>query len=275
MNGLKAWAMLGLAVPLWAGVALADSSTAEKAAEMLARAQSLDMKCSYLSAAQKDELSKLVARAELALANREPIEATKAAMQRGRDAGLAAACSADEKQSLTMLLNAAREAASAAAAEPQAEPAAPVPATPALSSHDVAMAEKPVAESKTADPVFDAPVLPKAPGMTNQPATAAADIKVQDPVQPLAKPAEVNVKKPKLVGQMAAAPAKGNLGSYAKLTQAYFLASRCNSKNPAQIGAMYSSIVNLHDSLMQGHSAREVAAVLNGARARASASSCS
>jgi len=226
---------------VWPVMAWAETSPAEQAAQMLARVQSVDAHCNYLNASDKDELSKLVARAELALAGRESVQATSATMQRGHTEGAAAACSDNEKEALNMILAAARDAAGKVAvdtkvssAEPQPDPAVvpavPAPVTPAL---PVQLKRKPTARPKM--PAF------------------------------VPKPREIRAPK----------TPSGNLGEYARLTQAYFKARRCGGQDPHQISQLYQNIVALHGQLMQSHTNHEVANVLQGAQARALSVHCS
>ncbi len=103
-----------LATALVSSWAMAASLPAEQATEMLARAQANASKCGYLSASQKDKLSLLAARAELQLANREPVIMTKGATLRGRTLGAASACSTEEKLATLSILQGAADAVSEA-----------------------------------------------------------------------------------------------------------------------------------------------------------------
>ena len=100
-----------LAAPLMGSAAYAEATPAERAAEMLARAGAADAKCHYLQGGDEDALARLVARAELSLANQEPVAETKATMARGRAAGSAAACTAAEKDNVHATLEAAQHSA--------------------------------------------------------------------------------------------------------------------------------------------------------------------
>ena len=107
IRSIAAAVLISLGLPV-AGLAVGIS--AQQGAELLARAQSLDAKCNFLDARGKDKLSKITARAELALANRETMAATKATMKRGHDAGQAAGCSASEKDTVEQILAVAMQA---------------------------------------------------------------------------------------------------------------------------------------------------------------------
>jgi hypothetical protein len=103
-------AVVAAAFALGSLAAAAQTRPAEQAAEMLARAQALDVKCNILNAHDRDKLSKFTARAELALANRESLDLTKAVMLRGKAAADAASCTTDERATIRQLLSAALEA---------------------------------------------------------------------------------------------------------------------------------------------------------------------
>jgi hypothetical protein len=265
-------ATLSLLLVSGATLVRAESVPAEQAAEMLARAQSVDVKCNYLAAAQKDDLSRLVARAELALANRESIDATKATMQRGHEAGASVTCAEAEKQALNSILGAAREAEGPQAKAPAVAEAGKAPVNAAVE----------VAPPK---PVVAA--VPDNPSVRQNKDMPQANI--QPPVQPLKPIKTVQVAVPKLVHAAKPKPlhiavvhkapvapkpvkARGTLENYAKLTQTYYLARRCGKGSATKL---YRSVVALHGQVMQGHSARQVASVLRSAEARASGTSCS
>ncbi|MEP6828021.1 MAG: hypothetical protein ABJA10_08090 [Aestuariivirga sp.] len=258
-RGLGAAILLMLAHAL----AYAAATPAEQAAEMLAHAQSVDMKCGYLNAADKDTLSNLVARAELALATRESIEATKATMRSGHAAGLAASCSADEKQAVHSILGMAR----------QASIAPPVAA-------DVAIAQPHVKRSRELEPSA-VPIENDAPAET--PLTVG-DISVQEPTLPLADKGKTvdaakskhqklasNMSLPKKPNKALAKP--DDLQRYAQMTEAYYMALRCNGGG-SQVSGLYASIVAVHDNLIQSHGVREVSNALHSARALAGSHSC-
>lgn len=94
--------------------ALAQDAQARQAIELLARSQALDTKCKFLGDAEHDDLSSLLARAELALAQRTTVSITKQALEQGRTAGQSAACSADEQAQISLILSSAKQAAAKA-----------------------------------------------------------------------------------------------------------------------------------------------------------------
>lgn len=240
----------GLVLASFTTWAMAQSAPAEQAAEMLARAQAVDVKCNYLSMTEKDDLARLVARAELALANRESVEATKAALQRGHEAGATVTCAADEKNALGGILQAAHEADGQ-------QPVAPPPEIKPAPIYAEAQAAipKPVREVRTAQ--------------------AKTQAMTQAPVQPLVQKPKVKSKpkpKPKPKRIVTVVGSGGALQNYARLTQAYYVARRCNRQNQ---GRLYQSVVAVHGQVMQSHSASEVATVLRSAQSRAQGLSCS
>ena len=256
-------ALITLSTSSWA-----QTTPAEQAAEMLARIQSIDMKCSYLNAADKDALSSLVARAELALANREPVAATKETMQRGHAAGLAASCSASEKHAVITVLGAARQAsapqavqstnAMAATAPPVALDAAPPPppVDASVAMPQVKISTQPKSKIATQQPV--APLLPHIKPVELRPLAA-------NPVK-IAKATAVKKVKP-------AISKSGGLQNYSKMTEAYYLALRC-SGDSRHATDLYATIVAAHSNLMQTHAAKEVSAALRRAKAEAGGQNC-
>ncbi|MEO9167082.1 MAG: hypothetical protein ABI230_01630 [Aestuariivirga sp.] len=100
------------AVGIFTGSALAVSTPAEQAVALLARSQVVNATCNYLNAVNKTRLAQLVQQAEVALTARENAKAAEAAMRRGNDDGLAAACSAAERAKLNSTFAAASQAAS-------------------------------------------------------------------------------------------------------------------------------------------------------------------
>jgi hypothetical protein len=101
--------------------AFADDGQAQKAIELLARSQTVDAKCKFLNVAEHDDLSSLVARAELALAQRTTVDITKQALARGRNAGQNSQCSETEKAELQLILSSAKQAAAMAPVAPVQE----------------------------------------------------------------------------------------------------------------------------------------------------------
>jgi hypothetical protein len=235
-------------------MAMAATPPAEMASEMLARAQSVDVKCNYLKAVDRDMLSSLVARAEIALANRESVEATKATMLRGHDEGKAAICNSSENEQVMNILNAAKQASANIEQKPAAAVAAAPPPEPL--------------------PVLAA-VAASEPKIVNEPMVA---IKTQEPVLPVvmkAKPMLKIIKQEKLKTKPAFAKSDITLGKYQAMTAQYYLASRCGSMPATQLGNFYQSIVSSHAQVMATHSSSEVALALRQARSSASAHSCS
>ncbi len=115
----------------WAAVtspAMSETVAAETAAHPLAKAHAVDSKCHYLNAVGHEELSALVARAEVALASQTDVATTKSTMAACRSVGQAAICSADREAEVNDVLSAARaasqmaETAPSTAASPDAAP---------------------------------------------------------------------------------------------------------------------------------------------------------
>jgi hypothetical protein len=289
MRNLSRKALAAAAVLIFSWPALADVETAQQAAQMMARAQALDLKCNFLSFHERDKLSKFTARAELALANRESAEATKAAMKRGREAAQAATCSLNEKVNVQQILAAALQAAGE---EKQAAKLAvkPAPAgADAQSAKDIVAKAWPTLDedSKQADvsavaeepPQVPqaAPTVPMAPVPSPTAQTVSAEVSAVADSAPAVAPSgapEAKLKAGKIL--VASKPAALNnpdsgLATYEKVTEAYYRARRCGGNQ----GAAYQAVVAEHARVMHNHSASEVSAALHRAEARAGTSSCS
>ena len=248
IRSIAAAMIISLGLPM---AALAGGNSAEQGAELLARAQSLDAKCNFLDARGKDKLSKFTARAELALVNRETMEATVATMKRGHDAGRAADCSAAEKDALQQILAVAMQATG------EDKKTARLAASPAPQPVD-AQPKKTQASQAVVSPLAD-------------------DARKVDSSAPMAPPA-ANFPKVKEPMQIAAAkpvttkPTSPGLGTYERLTQAYYLVRRCGG---GDLGRTYQAVVAEHGRVMASHTAAEVSAVLHRAEARAASATCS
>ena len=90
--------------------ASAATFAAEQATEMLARAQAVQQKCKFLTASQNEELSRFVARAEIAMVSKSSTKSTKAIIANGRAQGQKAACSDIERTDILDILIAAQQA---------------------------------------------------------------------------------------------------------------------------------------------------------------------
>ncbi len=132
-----------LALASFSSHAMAANVGAEAAAQLLAKASVADNKCHFLQSADHEELSSLVARAEIALASQSDVAHTKSTMAAGRAEGMSSSCSPDMKAEVESILSAARSASlRAASATDSATPAEPA----------AAMATPPVAKLSAGQP---------------------------------------------------------------------------------------------------------------------------
>ncbi len=99
---------------------LAASTAAEEAVRLLTAAQATDRKCNYLNNAERQELSRYAARAEIAAASQASPRTARSAANSGSAAGRAASCTPDAEADIRETLTAAREAVAAANAEADA-----------------------------------------------------------------------------------------------------------------------------------------------------------
>lgn len=97
--------------------AQAQPAAAEEAVRLLSAAQATDRKCNYLSAPERQELSRYAARAEIAAASQASSETARTAADRGAAAGRAAPCEPGAETDIRETLVAAREAVAAANAD--------------------------------------------------------------------------------------------------------------------------------------------------------------
>lgn len=109
-----------LAMPLGVMGAIpakAAGAAAEEAVRILNRARGADQQCSYLSSAEKNELSRYTARAEIAAASQASPSVAKAATAAGMKEGRSTSCTKDVEADVRETLEAAREAVAASDAE--------------------------------------------------------------------------------------------------------------------------------------------------------------
>ncbi len=116
------------------GARAAAPMTPAQALRILAQARAMDAKCKFLGESGHMELSDYVAKAEVATAARQGVEAADGAMKSGERAGKASSCDPESGDLVTAALQAAREAmrqARSATRPAQRQAAArPVPARP-------------------------------------------------------------------------------------------------------------------------------------------------
>lgn len=120
---------LGLAL-VSAGHAAANGKAAEEAVRLLSKARAADQRCNYLSGAERSELSRFTARAELAAASQSGPKAARQAGMAGATEGAVAACGPALQADVRETYEAARAAMAQAAILDRAK-AAPPAARPA------------------------------------------------------------------------------------------------------------------------------------------------
>ncbi len=90
--------------------AFAETVGIERALELLAKSTVVDARCHILSAAERDELSRYVSRAEVSAAEKTTLEVTRSSLASGRKEGQATACGSLASADVRDTLRAAREA---------------------------------------------------------------------------------------------------------------------------------------------------------------------
>lgn len=105
-----------LMLPLWGagpGAQAQAALTQIDALRQLAKSRAADGKCRILGAAEAEELSGYLARAEIAAASRQSLGEVRSAISLGKTLGGSAACSADTSDEVKATLSAARQAMAA------------------------------------------------------------------------------------------------------------------------------------------------------------------
>jgi hypothetical protein len=119
-----ALAFMGQNAQTYAGVVAAEEAT-----KLLAKSMSMEDKCKFLSAAQHEELSGFVAKAEIAMVAKSSTEKAKALIATGRALGRSATCSDQDHEDVIDIIAAAQQA-SANLAQPAKPAATPVKSNP-------------------------------------------------------------------------------------------------------------------------------------------------
>lgn len=239
MHGLARLIVLPLFFGSLNAAAFAEPVTPEQATELLAKSQTIDTKCNFLTSAQHMELSHLAARAEIALATQQSVAAASAALARGKALGKATTCGDAERAEVSGILAAAKSALLQA---PQ-----PVPQVTAVEPQPVATLEPQVALAT--EPVKLVTVEAK-PRLVVPPIRKSA-----------VKPLKLTVVK--------------GLGSYVSLTQRYYLERRCGAMGLHAINALYQNVVATHNRTLRTFGKASTAAAMHRAEAMASRQACS
>lgn len=130
-NILLPFMAMALGLSMAQSQAHAATTSAERAMVFLSKSMAVDLKCKFLDEMDHDELSSLVARAELSLAERASVDIAKSALSQGRTKGNSSACDDAARAELGAVISAAKTAAAQAPAlkpmELQTALAAPTP----------------------------------------------------------------------------------------------------------------------------------------------------
>jgi hypothetical protein len=217
--------------------AQAEVIKADQAMVILAKSLAADSKCNFLSSVEHDELSNLVARAELSLAQKASVAVATTSLAQGKKAGQGSTCNADDRAEITEVLSAAKTAAAQApvnkAEEKPMAAVAQLPVTKAKEIMHPVTVEKPMAAKKLK-------------------LLAVANIK-----QPIVKKIQ-HVK----------------LQTYSTITAKYYLERRCGTMGAKAINALYQDVVSIHRSSLHTFGRGAVAAAMHRAEAQARSQSC-
>ena len=221
------------------GFANAEPVSPEKATELLAKSSTINKKCNFLSETETGELSNLVARAEISLAQQQSVSDATTALARGKSDGQSATCNDIERSEVISVLSAARTASiSVKAPEMQAEP------------DQQAMAPTPQVQDQLQIPPIKITKLEPKNRMTPR----------------FSK--KMSVKK-------LYSPDTGGLASYASLTKRYYILRRCGTINARAMNALYQNVVASHKNTLKTFGRAPTAAAMRRAEAQASSQSCS
>ena len=140
-------------------MANAEALSPEQATELLAKSQTIDSKCSFLSAQEHSALSNLVARAEIALAQQQSVSDASGALARGKAAGKIVTCSELAKAEISSILNAAQIASAQSLAPMATQPAET--SAPIVASVEPAMPLAPIVKKPVVKQVANKTALKK------------------------------------------------------------------------------------------------------------------
>lgn len=219
-------------------MAEAAGMEATEATRLLAKSQTIDVKCAVLTKDKSQDLKDFVARAEISLAEKASVSVARKTISAGRAEGKAALCDT----AATKLVNDVLAAAIAAVAAPVA--AAPIGERDEPAVKAVAIVEPP-------------PVIKKTVALVK-------------PTKPKAKLIATKLEKPVKIIK----PIKG-LGSYAAVAEKYYVANRCGTMSSSGISRLYKTVLASHQQAMANNRPVAVRAMLRTAEARAGSKSCS
>lgn len=235
-----------LATGVGVAIAIAQGMAPSDVTSMLAKSNTLDMRCKILAEADSQDLMDYLARAEILLAEHESVKVARAAMANGKAAGDTASCGPEQTKFVTGVLAAAR---ASTMVESPAQPAMESPSVPAL-------------RQTTAEPE---PIPEGAPK-----SVAAADVKVVNAERVVAK------SRPKTLASTVAINKKNasSLNAYAGLAQRYYVELKCRSLSGTAVNKLYGNVLASHRKAVAENGPSAVRAVLRIAEARAKAKSC-
>jgi hypothetical protein len=219
----------------------AEAVAADQAMVLLSKSQAMDTKCKFLAATEHDELSNLVARAELSLAARASVAVASSSLAKGRLLGQAATCSDADRAELSTVIAAAKTAATQVPVEKMEEPKM-------AASQQIAATSQPVVAAKKAMP---------------QKVVSVEKVKSVLPSK----------TKPVALKKAATANSQG-MAQYAAVTTKYYLVRRCGTMSAKSISALYQNVVSIHRASLQTFGRAPVADAMRRAEAQANAQSC-
>jgi hypothetical protein len=236
-------------------LAEAAGMDATAATGLLAKSQTIDVKCAVLNKEKSQTLRDFVARAEISLAEKASVAVARKTIAGGRAEGKAAVCDA----AASKLVNDVLAAASAATAAPIEDSTSKVPVQPIAAAPVQA---SPAPPAKAIAVVKPAPVLKKA-------------IALVKPQNPKTNVVTVMAEKPakSQMSKKLSKPAEG-LGTYAAVAEKYYVATRCGSMSASGIAKLYKAVLSNHQQALANNRPVAVRAMLRSAEARAGSKSC-
>jgi hypothetical protein len=277
MRKLKVW--ITLCCLSLGTAAVAAPIGPEKATELLARAWMINHRCNVLTPTERDELTGLVARAEIALAGMRSVAAARAAMGRGRAAGTSAACGFESTKAVRDILQAAKVATVAAdmdiSVDSNVPPVAqklPPAEKPATQDRGTVIEQPEPAPMIVAQepPIVIKPIAPRATDQGVKKATRV--VAIAKPVRPQRPKVRVAVEKKRKPTLTAVSPAVA--AGYGKTAEEYYRELRCRNLSTRAVKAMYAQVLREHRQAVSANGRAKIRQVLRAAQSRAAGRSC-
>ncbi len=248
------------------------TSSAEYATQLLAQAWMIDNDCVALDRAEREQLTNLVARAEISLAKKQSVKIAREAIAKGRAIAASAACNEDSAKMVRDTLRAARTAMAISDLEGSRQmPKSQFPPTstllPGARENDKNPArppEPPLAPSQT--------VVSGASETVPEPSRIAVVAQRDHNPPPRRKP--VAGETARKVKQQTAGRSSQAVRVYAATAETYYRERRCRNLPLKTLKGMYAGVLRQHRNAVSASNKVTVRRLLRAAEIRAARSSC-